>query len=161
MSYALMYGCAKMGMHYVAYGPKELAPDKKIIAKLNKVAKSTGAKIEVNDSPACLQAADVIYTDVWVSMGEESKMDHRVKQLSKYTVTMNTVKATKNKKVIFMHCLPAFHDFNTIMAKKAKERGLDIREVDDEVFRSEHSVVFEQSKNRMHTIKAVMVATLL
>ncbi|KRQ87686.1 Ornithine carbamoyltransferase [Caloramator mitchellensis] len=161
MSYAWMYGCAKMGMHFVAYGPKELWPDSKILAEVNEVAKQTGAVIEVSDNIESLKGADVIYTDVWASMGEEAELPKRVELLTPFRVTMDMLKATGNPDVIFMHCLPSFHDFETKMAKDAKEKmGLDIREVTDEVFRSRHSVVFDEAENRMHTIKAVMVATL-
>lgn len=160
MSYAWMYGCAKMGMHFVAYGPKELWPDKDILAKVNEVAKETGAIIEISDSKDCLKGADVIYTDVWVSMGEEDQMEARVRQLSSFRVDQDMIKASENNDVIFMHCLPAFHDFETKVAKAAMDAGLDVREVTDEVFRSKHSVVFDEAENRMHTIKAVMVATL-
>lgn len=160
MSYALMYGCAKMGMHYVAYGPKELHPSQEVVAKVQEVAKETEAVIEITDNIEGIKGADVIYTDVWISMGEESKMEERVRLLTPYRVTMDMIKATANPEVIFMHCLPSFHDFETKVAKEAQNRGLDVREVTDEVFRSKHSVVFDEAENRMHTIKAVMVATL-
>ncbi len=161
MSYAWMYGCAKMGMHFVAYGPKELWPEQSIIDKVNVVAAQTGAVIEISDNPICLKGADVVYTDVWVSMGEEAQLESRVNLLTPFRVDTNMLKATENPDVIFMHCLPAFHDFETKMASDAREKmGLDIREVTDEVFRSRHSVVFDEAENRMHTIKAVMVATL-
>lgn len=161
MSYAWMYGCAKLGMHYVAYGPKELWPEKDIVEKVKEVAKETGAIIELSDNIECVKGADVIYTDVWASMGEEDKLAERVRLLTPFRVTMDMLNATGNKDVIFMHCLPSFHDFETKLAKEAKEKmGLDIREVTDEVFRSKHSVVFDEAENRMHTIKAVMVATL-
>lgn len=162
MSYAWMYGCAKMGMHFVAYGPKELADqlDKEILKKVNEVAESTGAKIEVSDSVESLKGADVIYTDIWASMGEEALIPERVKLLSPYKVTMDMLKATENEDVVFMHCLPSFHDFETTLAKQQKELGYDIREVTDDVFRSRHSVVFDEAENRLHTIKAVIVATI-
>ena len=160
MSYAWMYGCAKMGMHYVAYGPDSLKVDKKVLAEVQKVAKETGAKIEVSSNASCLKGADVIYTDVWASMGEEAQIPERVKMLTPYRVTMEMLKKTGNKDVLFLHCLPAFHDFETKMAKEQKDLGHDIREVTDEVFRSRHSVVFDEAENRMHTIKAVMVATI-
>ena len=160
MSYAWMYGVAKMGMHFVAYGPKELWPDESSLAKVREVAAASGATIEVTDQVESLRGADVIYTDVWVSMGEEDQMEKRVKALASYRVNMEMLNATENKDVIFMHCLPAYHDFETGVAKDARERGLDVREVTDEVFRSKHSVVFDEAENRMHTIKAVMVATL-
>ena len=160
MSYALMYGAAKMGMHFVAYGPKELWPNKEILDTVQAVAAETGAKIEVSDNIDCVKDADVLYTDVWVSMGEEDQMEERVRLLASYTISMDMVKATGNPEVIFMHCLPSFHDLDTKVAKEAHDRGLDVREATDEVFRSKHSVVFDEAENRMHTIKAVMVATM-
>ena len=161
MSYALMYGAAKTGMHFVALGPKELNPDEKILAQVREVAKETGAIIEVcNDMKTAVKDADVLYTDVWASMGEEDQIPERVRLLTPYKVTMEMIEATGNKDVLFLHCLPAFHDFETKLAKEQKALGYDIREVTDEVFRSRHSVVFDEAENRMHTIKAVMVATL-
>ncbi|WP_027399543.1 ornithine carbamoyltransferase [Anaerovorax odorimutans] len=160
MSYAWMYGCAKMGMHYVAYGPDSLKVDEEVLGKVENAAKESGAIIEISSDPKCLKGADVIYTDIWASMGEEDKIAERVKLLSPYKVTMDLIKATENPNVIFMHCLPAFHDFETTVAKKCFEKGLDIREVSDEVFRSKYSVVFDEAENRLHSIKAVVVATL-
>lgn len=160
MSYAWMYGCAKMGMHFVAYGPASLEVDKDILAATQAIAKETGGKIEVCHDDSCLAGADVLYTDVWASMGEEAQIPERVKLLTPYRVTMEMIEKTGNKDVLFLHCLPAFHDFETKMAKEQKELGYDIREVTDEVFRSKHSVVFDEAENRMHTIKAVMVATI-
>lgn len=161
MSYAWLYGCAKMGMHFVAYGPKELWPDSSVLEEANKIAEKTGAILEVTDDIEKIKGTDVIYTDIWASMGEEDKLADRVKLLTPFRVDMEMLKATQNPEVIFMHCLPSFHDFETTMAKNAKEKmNLDIREVTDEVFRSKHSVVFDEAENRMHTIKAVMVATL-
>ncbi|NLY82231.1 MAG: ornithine carbamoyltransferase [Clostridiales bacterium] len=162
MSYAWMYGCAKMGMHFVAYGPEELAAqvDKDVVARAEEVAKATGAVIEVRTDAACLKGADVLYTDVWASMGEEAEIPERVRMLTPYKVTMEMIEATENPDVIFEHCLPAFHDFTTKMASSQKELGYDIREVTDKVFRSRHSVVFDEAENRMHTIKAVIVATI-
>ncbi len=162
MSYAWMYGCAKMGMSFAAYGPDVLAKqlDEKVLEKVEAEAQKTGASIEISSSPECLEGADVIYTDVWASMGEESEIPERVELLTPYKVTMDMLKSTGNPDVIFLHCLPAFHDFETDMAKTQMEAGYDIREVTDEVFRSEHSKVFDEAENRMHTIKAVMVATL-
>lgn len=162
MSYAWMYGCAKMGMHFVAYGPEELAAqmDGDVIKKVEKAAAETGAVIEICSSPECLKGVDVLYTDVWASMGEEEEIPERVKLLTPYKVTMDMIKQTENPNVIFLHCLPAFHDFETEMARSQKELGYDIREVTDEVFRSRHSKVFDEAENRMHTIKAVIVATM-
>ncbi|MHC1721720.1 MAG: ornithine carbamoyltransferase [Aminipila sp.] len=162
MSYAWMYGCAKMGMHFVAYGPQTLLDeiDKNILARVNEVAAQTGAKIELCSTPECLKGADVLYTDVWASMGEEAQIPEKVKMLTPYKVTKEMVDATENEDVIFLHCLPSFHDFETKMAKTQMEEGYDIREVTDEVFRSKYSKVFDEAENRMHTIKAVMVATI-
>ena len=162
MSYAWMYGCAKMGMNFVAYGPQELIDDidPTVLASVNKVADYTGAKIEFCSEPSCLEGADVIYTDIWASMGEEAQIPERVKMLTPYRVDMDLIKATGNEDVIFMHCLPSFHDFETDMAKSQNELGYDIREVTDEVFRSRYSKVFDEAENRLHTIKAVIVATL-
>jgi ornithine carbamoyltransferase len=161
MSYALMFGAAKTGMHFVALGPKELNPDEKILARVREVAKETGAVIEVTDHvEQAVKGADALYTDVWASMGEEDQIPARVKLLTPFKVTMEMIEKTGNPDVLFLHCLPAFHDFETKMAKEQKALGLDIREVTDEVFRSRHSVVFDEAENRMHTIKAVMVATM-
>jgi len=162
MSYAWMYGCAKMGMHFVAYGPNELIEqiDKDVVARANEVCKLTGGKIEISSTIDCVKGADVLYTDVWASMGEEAEIPNRVKLLTPYKVTMEMVKATGNDDVVFLHCLPAFHNFETVMAKTQKEAGYDIREVTDEVFRSKHSKVFDEAENRLHTIKAVIVATI-
>ena len=107
-----------------------------------------------------IKGADVLYTDVWASMGEEAEIPARVKMLTPFRIDMDMIKATENPEVIFMHCLPSFHDFETTMAASQKELGYDIREVTDEVFRSRNSKVFDEAENRMHTIKAVMVATL-
>jgi len=161
MSYALMYGAAKTGMHVVALGPKDLAPDPKVLEAARAAAKETGAVIEVTDNVAeAVRGADVLYTDVWASMGEEDQIPERVRLLTPYKVTMEMVQKTGNPDVLFLHCLPAFHDFETKLAKDQKALGHDIREVTDEVFRSRHSVVFDEAENRMHTIKAVMVATI-
>ncbi len=160
MSYAWMYGCAKMGMHFVAYGPEELKVDEDVLAGAKAVAAETGATIEVCHDASCLKGADVLYTDVWASMGEEDQIPERVRLLTPYKVTMEMIKETENPDVLFLHCLPSFHDFETTMAKTQKEKGYDIREVTDEVFRSKHSVVFDEAENRMHTIKAVIVATM-
>lgn len=162
MAYAWMYGCAKMGMHFVAYGPDELAKqmDKDVIAKTQAVAAETGAVIEITSDESCLKGADVLYTDIWASMGEEAEIPERVKLLSPYKVTMEMIEKTENPDMIFLHCLPSFHDFETKMAKEQMELGYDIREVTDEVFRSRYSKVFDEAENRMHSIKAVIVATI-
>ncbi|MDO5039353.1 ornithine carbamoyltransferase [Clostridium sp.] len=162
MSYALMYGAAKMGMHFVALGPKSLEPDPEIVKEMQEYSKQTGAIIEFSDNvDEAVKGADVIYTDIWVSMGEdESLYPERVKLLTPYKVTREMMAKTGNKNTLFMHCLPSFHDEDTEVCKDMMDRlGLDIREVEDEVFRSKNSVVFDEAENRMHTIKAVMVAT--
>jgi len=161
MGNSLMIGAAKMGMHFVALAPKSLFPSEKLVAEMREVAKETGAIIELTENIDDVKDADVIYTDVWVSMGEEDQFEERIKLLSPYQVNMEMMKKTNNADALFMHCLPAFHDQNTVVGREIKEKfGLDSMEVTDEVFRSKHSVVFDEAENRMHTIKAVMVATL-
>jgi ornithine carbamoyltransferase len=159
MSYAWMYGCAKFGMDFVAFGPPELAPAQDVLDRVAPIAVETGASIRFSSDVAALKGADVLYTDVWASMGEEALIPERVKLLTPYKVTMELLEKTENPDVLFLHCLPAFHDFETVMAKTQYELGYDIREVTDDVFRSRHSVVFDEAENRLHTIKAVMVAT--
>lgn len=162
MAYAWMYGCAKMGMQFVAYGPAELADqvDKDVVARAREVAAETGASIEISSDIASIKDADVLYTDIWASMGEEEQIPERVKMLTPFRVTKEMLDATGNDGVIFLHCLPSFHDFETTMAQSQNELGYDIREVTDDVFKSKHSKVFDEAENRMHTIKAVMVATM-
>ena len=160
MSYAWMYGCAKTGMHFTAWGPEELAPDEGAVARATAASGLTGAKIEWTPDPACLKGADVIYTDIWASMGEEDRIPERVRLLTPFRVTEEVLEASGNPDVVFMHCLPSFHDFETTMAKEQYRLGYDIREVTDEVFSGSRSVVFEEAENRLHTIKAIMVATL-
>jgi ornithine carbamoyltransferase len=160
MAYGLMYGAAKTGMHFVGLGPKALGPRPEVLERAREAAKATGAVIEISDDPAAVQGADAIYTDVWASMGEEDQIPERVRLLTPYKVTMALLDRTGNPDVVFLHCLPAFHDFETKLAKEMKEKGYDIREVTDDVFRSRHSKVFDEAENRMHTIKAILVATL-
>lgn len=164
MGNALMIGCAKMGMHFVALAPKELWPNEALTAEMKEVAAKTGGKIEffsIEKADEALKGADAIYTDVWVSMGEEAKFEERIKQLEKYRVTMDFLTKTGNPDVIFMHCLPAFHDQDTEVGRDvAKKYGINEQEVSDAVFRSRHSVVFDEAENRLHTIKAIMVATI-
>lgn len=162
MAYAWMYGCAKMGMHFIGFGPDKLIKeiDKTVLDKAHQIAAETGAVIELSSSEECLKGADVLYSDIWASMGEEKQIPERVKLLTPFRITGETLKATGNKDVIFLHCLPSFHDFETTMAKTQKDAGYDIREVTDDVFRSKHSKVFDEAENRMHTIKAVMTATI-
>lgn len=164
MGNALMIGSAKMGMHFVALAPRELWPNEKLTAEMKAVANETGGKIEffsIEDADKALADADVLYTDVWVSMGEEDKFEERIKQLEKYRVTMDFVKKTGNPDVIFLHCLPAFHDTETAVGKDIQKKfGISEMEVADAVFRSRYSKVFDQAENRLHTIKAIMVATI-
>ncbi|PKL24787.1 MAG: ornithine carbamoyltransferase [Spirochaetae bacterium HGW-Spirochaetae-3] len=164
MGNSLMIGSAKMGMHFVALAPKELWPNEKLTAEMRQVAAATGGTIEFFDiakADEALKGADALYTDVWVSMGEEAKVAERIKQLQAYRVTMDFIKKTGNPDCIFLHCLPAFHDQETEVGRAVgKDHGVMEQEVTDEVFRSRHSVVFDEAENRLHTIKAVMVATI-
>lgn len=161
MGNSLMIGCAKMGMHFVGIAPKALFPSEDLVNRMRELCKETGGKIELSDSVDAVEGADVIYTDVWVSMGEEAQFEERIRLLEPYRVTMDMLKKTGNPDVIFEHCLPSFHDLETSVGKDIYERfGLKEMEVSDEVFRSKHSVVFDEAENRMHTIKAVMVATM-
>ncbi len=164
MGNALMIGSAKMGLHFVALAPRELWPNEALTEEMLKVAAGSGGSIEFYDidkADQALKGADVLYTDVWVSMGEEDKFAQRIAQLQRYRVTMDFVKKTENPDVVFLHCLPAFHDTETAVGTEiAAKHGIKEMEVSDEVFRSRHSVVFDQAENRLHTIKAVMVATI-
>ena len=162
MSYAWMYGCAKMGMKFAAYGPSELAEqvDSSVLEKVSAVAAETGAEITVSSDPSCLEGADVIYTDIWASMGEEDQIPERVRMLSPFKVTEEMMAQTGNPDCLFMHCLPSFHDFKTTMAADQMALGYDIREVTEEVFSGKNSVVFDEAENRLHSIKAVIVATI-
>ncbi len=159
---ALMIGAAKVGMTFNVATPKELTPDPALMAKIQDAAKVSGAKISIMENPKeAVKGADVIYTDIWVSMGEEDMMEERIKLLKPYQVDMDLIKASGNEKVLFEHCLPSFHDLETSVGKMVFEKyGLKEMEVTDEVFRSKHSVVFDEAENRMHTIKAVIVATM-
>ena len=160
---ALMIGAVKMGMDFRMLSPKELFPTEELLTKCKVVAKETGAKILCTDNVAeGVKGADVIYTDVWVSMGEpDSVWESRINLLKPYQVNMEMIKLTGNDNVIFEHCLPAFHDLKTKIGIDIFEKyGLEGLEVTDEVFEGRHSVVFDEAENRMHTIKAVMVATL-
>jgi ornithine carbamoyltransferase len=150
-------------MHFVAVAPESLFPEEALVAEMKALCETTGGSITLSaDIKAGVKDADVIYTDVWVSMGEEAQMADRIKLLLPYQVNMAMIKATGNDEVIFLHCLPAFHDLETTVAQDVKEKfGLDEMEVTDEVFRSKHSVVFDEAENRMHTIKAVMCASLV
>ncbi len=162
MGNSLMVGCAKMGMHFVACAPKKYFPDSELVAACEAVAKETGATLEFNENPMdAVKGADVIYTDVWVSMGEPSEVwAERIEELKPYQVTSELMK-TAGEQCRFMHCLPAFHDLETTIGREVYEKfGLDCLEVTNEVFESDKSIVFDEAENRMHTIKAVMAATL-
>jgi len=159
---SLMVVCAKMGMHFVACGPKELWPDKELVNKCKEIAKETNGSIEMTeDVMEASKDADVIYTDVWVSMGEPDDVwADRIKLLSPYQVNMK-VMDNANPNAIFLHCLPSFHDLNTTIGKDINEKfGLKEMEVTDEVFTSSKSKVFDEAENRLHTIKAVVYATM-
>ena len=162
MGNSLMVGCAKMGMHFVACAPEKYFPAPELVAQCQAVAAETGAVLEfITDPMVATKDADVIYTDVWVSMGEpDSVWQERIEELSPYRVTM-ALMDNAGQQCRFMHCLPAFHDLNTTIGKEIFHKfGIDCMEVTDEVFESEKSIVFDEAENRMHTIKAVMAATL-
>ena len=163
MGNSLMVGCAKMGMHFVACTAPEFFPEKELIETCQAIAAETGAVLEFCSDPiAATKGADVIYTDVWVSMGEpDSVWESRIKALKPYQVN-KAMMDNAGPQCRFMHCLPAFHDLNTVIGKQVHEKfGIDCMEVTDEVFESEQSIVFDEAENRMHTIKAVMAATLV
>ena len=162
MGNSLMVGCAKMGMHFVACCPEAYFPDAALIAACRAIAAETGAVLDfLPDPSAAVNGADVIYTDVWVSMGEPTKVwQQRIRDLSPYQVNARLM-AQAGEQALFMHCLPAFHDHRTIIGKEMGEAfGRGAMEVTDEVFESPRSIVFDEAENRLHTIKAVMVATL-
>jgi len=163
MGNSLMVGAAKMGMDFRAVAPKELLPSAELVDTCREVAKETGAKITLTDNvDEGVKSVDFLYTDVWVSMGEpENEWKRRIDMMKPYQVNMEMIKKTGNDKVKFLHCLPAFHDLKTTIGKEINEKfGLTAMEVTDEVFEGPNSVVFDEAENRMHTIKAVMVATL-
>jgi ornithine carbamoyltransferase len=163
MGNSLMIGAAKMGMDFRSVAPKECQQGSELVKEAMAIAKSTGAKITLTeDVTAGVKDCDYLYTDVWVSMGEpEEVWDSRVKLLSPYQVNQKVMDATGNPDVKFLHCLPAFHDRETEIGEKIYQKyGLESMEVSDEVFESDASIVFDQAENRLHTIKAVMIATL-
>ena len=162
MASSLMIGAAKFGMDFTIVAPKEYFPDKELAETALKLAEENGGRISFTDDRiGGVKDADVIYTDVWVSMGESYDVwEERINRLSYYQVNSELIKHAKDD-YLFMHCLPAFHDLNTKVAKEIEKKyGIKEMEVTDEVFRSKNSVVFDEAENRMHTIKAVMVATL-
>lgn len=162
MGNSWMVACAKMGMHFVACAPKAYFPSEDLVETCRKIAAETGGTITLTDDvEAGVEGADVVYTDVWVSMGEPDEVwEQRIRELSPYQVNKKVME-NAGEKAIFMHCLPAFHDLKTKIGKKIEEQfGISEMEVTDEVFESPQSVVFDEAENRMHTIKAVMAATL-
>ena len=162
MGNSLMVGCAKMGMHFVACAPKAYFPNAELVAECQAIAAETGAVLEFIEDPiAATKGAHVLYTDVWVSMGEpDSVWQERIEQLSPYRIT-KALMDNAGEQAVFMHCLPAFHDLKTTVGKQIYDKfGIDCMEVTDEVFESDCSIVFDEAENRMHTIKAVMAATL-
>ena len=163
MGNSLMVGCAKMGMHFVACAPEKYFPNPELTEVCRQIAKETGAVLEFRTDPQkAVQGAHVIYTDVWVSMGEpDSVWKERIEELSPYRVTGELMQAA-GEQCRFMHCLPAFHDLKTTIGQEIYEKfGIDCMEVTDQVFEGEQSIVFDEAENRMHTIKAVMAATLV
>ena len=162
MGNSLMIGCAKLGMQFVACAPKAYFPGAELVAKCREIAAETGATLAFEEDPTtAVQGADVIYTDVWVSMGEpDSVWEERIRALKPYQVNKALMQAA-GPQCRFMHCLPAFHDLDTTVGMEIyKKFGINCMEVTDEVFESEQSIVFDEAENRMHTIKAVMAATL-
>jgi len=163
MGNSLLVGAAKMGMDFRSVAPASVQPDKDLVAKAQEIAKDTGAKITITeDLDSGVKGCDFLVTDVWVSMGEpEDVWSKRIKLLEPYQVNAAAIEKTGNPNVKFMHCLPSFHNTNTVIGAEIKEKfGLESMEVTDEVFESDASVVFDEAENRVHTIKAVMVATL-
>ncbi len=162
MGNSLMVGCAKMGLNFTACAPEKYFPDKALIAECEAIAKETGATLKFETDPKkAVENADVIYTDVWVSMGEPTDVwKERIDELLPYQVN-DTLMSYAKDTTVFMHCLPAFHNLETTVGKEVGEKfGLDALEVTDSVFESEKSIVFKEAENRMHTIKAVIAATL-
>ncbi len=163
MGNSLMVGAAMMGMDFRAVAPKAYWPEEDLVKTCREIAKETGATITLTEKvDEGVRGVDYLYTDVWVSMGEPDDVwEERIKLLLPYQVNMDMVKKTGNPKVKFLHCLPAFHNTDTVVGKEIYEKyGVKAMEVTDEVFESEHSVVFDEAENRLHTIKAIMVATL-
>ena len=163
MGNSLMVGCAKLGLNFTACCPEKYFPNAELIAQCQEIAKKTGAMISFETDPAkAVSGADVIYTDVWVSMGEPAEVwQERIQELSPYQVNKALMEMTGKAETVFMHCLPAFHDLKTVIGKEMGEKfGITAMEVTDEVFESSQSIVFQEAENRMHTIKAVMAATL-
>lgn len=162
MGNSLMVGCAKLGLHFVACGPKDYFPDPALVARCQEIAGETGATLTFSEDPMeAVRDAQVVYTDVWVSMGEPMEVwEKRIADLSPYQVNEALMEAAGDQ-AVFMHCLPAFHDLKTTIGRQMGEKfGRDAMEVTDSVFEGSQSIVFDQAENRMHTIKAVMASTL-
>lgn len=163
MGNSLMVGAAKMGMEIRLIAPKQFWPEEALVAQCQEIAAQTGAKIILTEEVKTgVKECDFLYTDVWVSMGEAPEAwDERVALMTPYQINMDVIKATENPNVKFMHCLPAFHNNETAIGKEISEKyGMNGLEVTDDVFESDYSIVFDEAENRMHTIKAIMVATL-
>jgi len=163
MGNSLLVGAVKMGMDVRIAAPKEVQPLDELVRTCEDIAKRTGADIMITDNiEQAVENCDFLYTDVWVSMGEKEEVwKERVELLKPYQVNMKMLEKTGNPEVKFLHCLPAFHNRETVLGEDIYQKfGLNGMEVDEEVFESEHSIVFDQAENRLHTIKAVMVATL-
>ena len=161
MGNSLMIGCAKMGLHFVACAPKAYWPNPELVAKCREFARLSGGSITLSEDTDAVARADVVYTDVWVSMGEPVEVwEERINALAPYQVNAQLMAKAKGT-AVFMHCLPAYHDHKTAVGKEMGEKfGRDAMEVTDEVFNGPQSIVFQEAENRMHTIKAVMAATL-
>ena len=161
MGNSLMIGCAKMGLHFVACAPKAYWPSPELVAKCREFARLSGGSITLSEDTDAVAGADVVYTDVWVSMGEPVEVwEERINALAPYQVNAQLMAKAKGT-AVFMHCLPAYHDHKTAVGKEMGEKfGRDAMEVTDEVFEGPQSIVFDEAENRMHTIKAVMAATL-
>lgn len=163
MGNSLLVGASKLGMDFRAAAPKEVQPAEELLAQCREIAKDTGGKILITDDVAeAVKGVDFVYTDVWVSMGEpEEVWQQRIELLKDYQINQRVLDLTGNPDVKFLHCLPAFHNRETKIGEEIYQKfGIEAMEVNDEVFESEHSIVFDQAENRLHTIKAVMVATL-
>jgi len=162
MGNSLLVGAAKMGMDFRSIAPASVQPDAELVGQAQKIAQNTGAQLLVTDDPAAVKDCDFLYTDVWVSMGEaDSVWEERINLLKPYQINQDIMSATDNPKVKFMHCLPAFHNRETKIGEEIYQKfGIESMEVSEDVFESEASIVFVEAENRVHTIKAVMVATL-
>ena len=163
MGNSLMVGAAKLGMDFRAAAPASVQPQESLVKQCREIAAQTGGKIAITDDVRkAVRDVDFLYTDVWVSMGEpDGAWEERIKLLRPYQVNMEVIQATGNPEVKFLHCLPAFHNRETTVGEEIYQKfGLEAMEVTEEVFESEHSIVFDEAENRMHSIKAILVATL-